>query len=170
MTIDSDPFQTARRNLRRRARFGQVPQACVLCGRPDLAALFSGTRAELEAEGVPRTLFEKDHVVGRAHDPDFLFSICRSCHAEVTDERLRAGISMLPELDANKRDALRLQALAFFEEKLAEALRRWASEARNRLNEREARHLEALAVLHEKSAVDLHGSAIAKRKGETANA
>jgi len=156
MTVDSDPFRTARRNMRRRARFGSIPQACILCPCLDLAALISGTRSELEAKGIPRTLFEGDHIVGRAHDPEFVFSICRNCHALVTDERLRAGISMLPEPDRNERAALRLDALALFEEKIAEALRRWAKEITNCTAEREALNLEALASLHEKSADDLH--------------
>jgi len=164
--IDSDPFRTARRNLRRRARFGVSPKACILCPCLDLAALISGTRSELEAKGVPRTLFEGDHIVGRVHDPKFVFSICRNCHALVTDDRLRAGISMLREQDHNERAALRLGALALFEETVADALRRWAAEtakAGSPTAECEALNLEAMASHHENSAIDLHRWAAKKR-------
>jgi hypothetical protein len=162
--IDSDPFRTARRNLRRRARFGQNPEACIRCGYLDLVALIPGTREQLEAQRVPRTLFEGDHIVGEAHDPTFVFSICRNCHALVTDERLRAGISMLPEPDQNERAALRMDALALFEETVAKALRSWAGEvAASPTTKREALNLEALASLYEKSAIDLHRWAIEKR-------
>ena len=66
--------------------------------------------------------------VGRAHDPDFIVPICRNCHAEVTEGRFQEGVSMRPELDPNKREALRLRSLAMFHEKTAQALRRWAAE------------------------------------------
>jgi len=160
-----NPFQTARRDSRRRARFGQKPQACIRCGYPDLVALIPGTREQLEAKGVPHTLFEEDHIVGRVHDPKFVFAICRNCHAVVTDERVRAAISMLPEPDPNVREVLRLEALALFEEKLAEALRRWAVECRTLQDESEALKLEDLASPHEKSAADLYRWASEKREG-----
>jgi len=150
--------------MKRRAKCGARPQACIRCGHLDPAALISGTQSDLEAKRVPHTLFEGDHIVGKAHDPKFMFSICRNCHALVTDERLCVGISMLPEPDHNHRAALRLDALALFEEKMAEALRRWAGEITNSpTTDREGLNLQTLASLHEKSAVDLHRWAAEKR-------
>jgi hypothetical protein len=125
---DNDPSRTARRELIRLSRFCDAPLVCFLCDYADPVGLIPVTAEWLRANGVPSSLFERDHVVGRAHDPDFIVSICRNCHAEVTEGRLRAGISMRPELDQNRREALRLQSLALFHEKTAEALRRWAAE------------------------------------------
>jgi hypothetical protein len=128
-----------------------------------MRALIFITKSELQ-KCLPRTMFEKDHVVGRAHDPEFTFPICRNCHAIITDERLRAGISMLPETDDNERAVLRLEALGLFEEKTAEALRRWAGKTANSpTTKHDARNLEALAALHEKAAIDLHRWATEKR-------
>ncbi len=164
--IDSDPFKTARRSLRRRARLGAIPRACILCDCIDPVALIPVSKSQLEAKGLPATLFEKDHIVGRAHDPEFTFPLCRNCHAIITDERLVVGITMLSEPDDNERAALRLDALALFEETVAEALRRWAEETAKADSPRaecETLNLQALASLHEKSAVDLHRWAAEKR-------
>lgn len=125
---DIDPSRTARREMRRLARFGDAPLICFLCNYADPVGLYAVTAGWLEAKGVPRSLFEGDHVVGRAHDPDFIVAICRNCHAEVTEGRFQEGISMRRELDQNAREALRLRSLAMFHQKTADALQRWAAE------------------------------------------
>lgn len=125
---DIDPSRTARREMRRLSRFGDAPLVCFLCDYADPVGLIAVTAEWLKAQGVPSSLFEGDHIVGRVHDPDFIVAICRNCHAEVTERRFREGISMRPELDQNTREALRLRSLAMFHEKTAEALRRWAEE------------------------------------------
>jgi hypothetical protein len=125
---DVDPSRTARREMNRLSRFGSGPLVCMDCGYADPVGLIPVTAEWLKAKGVPSSLFEGDHAVGRAHDPEFIIPICRNCHAEVTENRLRAGISMRSEPDQNTREALRLEALALFHEKTAEALRRWAAE------------------------------------------
>jgi hypothetical protein len=130
--IDKYPIRTAAREMRRLERLGDGPLVCVLCEYVDPVALIPVTEEWLRAKGVPSSLFEDDHVVGRAHDPKFIFPICRNCHAVLTEDRLRAGVSMRPAPDQNTRDVLRLEGLAVFHEKTAEALRRWAAEKRSK--------------------------------------
>lgn len=106
----------------------------MLCGYAEPISLIPVNSAWLDSnkDFLPHSLFEKDHIVGRKHDPAFVTAICRNCHAEVTELRRQAGISMLFEPDQAKRDALRLEALALFHTETAEALRRWASEKRSK--------------------------------------
>jgi hypothetical protein len=77
---------------------------------------------------LPRSLFEKDHLIGRNHDAHLVFPICRNCHGEVTELRWQAGIRMEFEPSRKEREILRLEALAFLHEDTALALRRWAAE------------------------------------------
>jgi len=130
--MDVDPSRTARREMRRLARLGSGPLVCICCGYLDPVALIPVTEDWLRGRGVPSTLFEDDHVVGRAHDPKFIIPICRNCHALFTEDRLREGVSMMPEPDQNEREALRLEGLAVFHERTAEAMRRWAAEKRSK--------------------------------------
>jgi hypothetical protein len=130
---DNAQVKTAIRKLRRDKRLGEGPKICLLCGYADPISLISVNSAWLDSHKdlLPHSLFEKDHVVGRNHDPDFMAAICRNCHAEVTELRREAGISMRFEHDKDTREALRLEALALFHEDTALALRRWASEKRS---------------------------------------
>lgn len=130
--MDADPSRTARREMRRLARLGSGPLVCFLCGYQDPVASIPVTEEWLKARGVPSTLFDDDHVVGRAHDPKFIMKICRNCHAVLTEDRLRAGVSMTPAPDQNTREVLRLEGLAVLHERTAEALRRWAAEKRSK--------------------------------------
>lgn len=132
--MDHDVLKTAARKLGRQNRLGDGPKVCFRCGYAD--PFFIPVKKkwiELHKDVLPRSLFEKDHIVGRNHDPDFTFPICRNCHAEVTELRRQAGISMQFEPDEQEREVLRLEALAFFHEDTAAALRRWAAEKRGKL-------------------------------------
>jgi len=132
--MDRDPLKTAVRTLARENRLGEGPKVCIRCGYADPLALI-GVKIKwirLHKNFLPPSLFENDHIVGRNHDPDFVFPICRNCHAEVTELRRRAGITMQFQPDRNEREALRLEALAFFHEDTAAALRRWATEKRSK--------------------------------------
>src|SRR4051812_16589819 len=128
--MDRDPIKTAIRNLARENRLGEGPKVCILCSYGDPLGLI-GIKKDWVGRHkncLPRNLFEKDHIVGRNHDPDFIFPICRNCHAEITELRRRAGITMGFLSDPKEREALRLEALAFFLEMVTAALRRWAAE------------------------------------------
>ena len=132
--MDREPIKTAVRTLARENRLGEGPKVCIRCGYADPLALIGVKRnwIHVHKNFLPQSLFEYDHIVGRNHDPDFTFPICRNCHAEVTELRRRAGITMNFQPDAREREALRLEALAFFLEIVAAALRRWAAEKRSR--------------------------------------
>jgi len=131
--MDRDPVKTAIRTLERQKRLGEGPKVCFRCGYADPVSLLAVNAKWLRAykHVLPHSLFEGDHCVGKNHDPHFLHLICRNCHAEVTELRLQAGISMQFEPDESTREILRLEALAFLHEDTAQALRRWAAEKRD---------------------------------------
>ena len=132
--MDRDVLKTAARKLGRQNRLGNGPKVCFRCGYTDPLALIPVKKEwiELHKQVLPRSLFEKDHVVGRNHDPYFIFPICRNCHAEMTELRRQAGIRMDFEADEGEREILRLEALAFWHEETALSLRRWAAEKREK--------------------------------------
>jgi hypothetical protein len=131
--MDRHPVKTVVRKARRDSRLGEGPRVCMRCGYAEPISLIPVNSAWLHShkDFLPNGLFEKDHVVGRNHDPAFVVGICRNCHAEVTELRRQAGISMEFESDKAKREVLRLEALALFHADTALALRRWASEKRS---------------------------------------
>jgi hypothetical protein len=131
--MDRHPVKTVVRKVRRDQRLGEGPKVCMRCGYPEPVSLIPVKSAWLNSHKnfLPRSLFENDHVVGRNHDPAFVAAICRNCHAEVTELRRQAGISMEFETDQAKREVLRLEALALFHDDTAMALRRWALEKRS---------------------------------------
>ena len=131
--------KTAVRKLARDNRLGDGPKVCVRCGYSDPVSLIPVTEKWLDQHKVvvPRSLFQRDHVVGRNHDREFTVPICRNCHGEVTELRRLSGISMRFEPDQCKREILRLEGLALFHESTALALRRWAAEKRMRGNSNE---------------------------------
>jgi hypothetical protein len=133
--MDCDVLKTAARKLGRQNRLGDGPKVCFRCGYADPLALIPVKKEwiQLHKPVLPRTLFEKDHLVGRNHDPDFIFPICRNCHAEVTELRRQARISMQFEPDEHEREVLRLEALAFLHKDIAAALTRWVAEKRGKL-------------------------------------
>jgi hypothetical protein len=128
--MDRHPVKTVVRKVRRDRRLGEGPRVCMRCGyaEPISLVLIKSTWLDSQKDFLAHGLFEKDHVVGRNHDPAFVAAICRNCHAEVTELRRQAGISMEFESDKAKREVLRLEALALFLADAALALRRWASE------------------------------------------
>jgi hypothetical protein len=113
--MDRNPNKTAIRNMRRLERLGENP-VCVICGYSSPFALIP----------VRRSLLEQHHVAVKAHDAELVATLCRNCHAEITEQLLREGLN--PHFEPNKivRISLILTALAVFIEMLAPALRRWA--------------------------------------------
>jgi hypothetical protein len=123
--MDRNPSATAARLMRRLKRLGPEP-VCVLCGYSNPFGLIR----------CHRSLLEKHHPVLMIHDSEFTVSICRNCHAEVTESLLQEGINPCFEPDVGKRTALRLIALAVFLESLAPALRRWANSLKEKSDEK----------------------------------
>jgi hypothetical protein len=127
---DQFPIRTARRKALREERLGK-DAFCLFCGYGCLESLTQVSRKWLESTGVSKDwltrLLEDHHVVGEAHDPDLLVTLCLNCHREVTEGLAREGVSMRPEKNISKLVALILRASAVFFEALAKSYRKWAT-------------------------------------------
>lgn len=99
--IDQTPIQTARRVARRTEQ-----NRCLQCGR--------------------KTGIEQHHVAGRNHDPELTVPLCLACHAQATENLLRADVDMRRAPNSEERVRRALKATAVFLWMLAEALWRWA--------------------------------------------
>jgi len=123
-------MRTARRKALRKGRFG-CNDFCLFCGYACLESLTQVSRQWLEARGVQKErldhLLEKHHVVGEAHDPALLVTLCLNCHREITEGLAREGVSMYPERNIHKLVALVLRGSAVLFEFLASSYRKWAS-------------------------------------------
>ncbi len=74
----SGPLQR-RTDGSKRQRLGSPSPRCLICGCLDLEALIAVPAAEL-----PRPVLEQHHVAGRAAS-DLTLTLCRNCHAILTD-------------------------------------------------------------------------------------
>jgi hypothetical protein len=123
-------MRTARRKVLRRDRFGGN-NFCLFCGYACLESLTQVSRQWLEARGIQKErlnrLLEGHHVVGEAHDPALLVTLCLNCHREITEGLAREGVSMHPETSTHKLVALVLRGSAVLFEFLASSYRKWAS-------------------------------------------
>jgi hypothetical protein len=145
--IDNDPIGTAGRTIKRLYESGGCPPVCLICcyvsevavkprrlsreqAKPILKVLVSERGIQ---DSILKMLLENDHVYGRNHDPEFIVPLCRNCHAEVTEDRLRAGISMRPESNPIARVVLMLESETLFFERLLPARRRLLDELRRAL-------------------------------------
>jgi len=70
-----------------------------------------------------RSLLQKDHVYGQKRDSESMIVICRNCHAEITEDRMREGVPMRRERDPKMLVAYRLLARSIFQRKDADAMR-----------------------------------------------
>lgn len=109
--MDADPARTAARRRRRIERLGP-DCACALCGYRNPSALVL----------VSRTLLEAHHVFGRKRDWGLTVVLCRNCHAEITEDLMRAGVPMVRERDPRRRVAFALLSAAVFFKKYANSL------------------------------------------------
>jgi hypothetical protein len=89
------------------------------------------TREWLEAKGVSKDwldrLLEEHHIVGEAHDPNLIVTLCLNCHREITEGLAREGVTMRPEKDRCKLVALMLRGSAVLFDFLAASFRKWAN-------------------------------------------
>jgi hypothetical protein len=76
--------------------------------------------------GRSRTLLQEDHVYGRERDSESTIVLCRNCHAEITEDRMREGIPMRRECDPKRLIGSMLRARSTYLEKEAETMRRLA--------------------------------------------
>ena len=127
---DRRPIQTARRKVLREDRLGRNA-FCLFCGYACLESLTQMSRQWLESKGITKDrldrLLEEHHIVGEAHDPDLMVTLCLNCHREITEGLAREGVSMRPERNIHKLIALVLRGSAVLFEFLASSYRKWAS-------------------------------------------
>lgn len=71
-------------------------------------------------------LLEAHHVFGRKRDWELTVVLCRNCHAEITEDLMRAGIPMVRERDSRRRTAYALLSAAVFFKKYVESLEKLA--------------------------------------------
>ena len=104
-----------------------------------MESLTRETRQWLEARGIPRDrlnrLLEEHHVVGEAHDPDLVVTLCLNCHREITEGLTCEGVSMDPQENLLKLIAFVLRSSAVLFDFLAVSYRKWATLLENHLRE-----------------------------------
>jgi hypothetical protein len=110
--VDADPISTAHRRRRRLDRLGPN-SVCYFCGYSNPIALMRCSRS----------LLERDHIYGRKRDSESIIVICRNCHAEITEDRMREGVPMRRERDPQMLIAYRLLARSIFQQKDAVSMR-----------------------------------------------
>jgi|HubBroStandDraft_6_1064221.scaffolds.fasta_scaffold01398_6 hypothetical protein len=89
--MDCDPNRTALREARRHQRLGGCPDICIICGEP---ALKTVTAKFAETHGIPRSLIEQHHIVGKQRNSQLLVPLCLTHHWKVTVGLLQENISM----------------------------------------------------------------------------
>jgi hypothetical protein len=114
--MDADPIATAVRRHRRRTRLGPN-SVCFFCGYSDPVALMARSR----------TLLQKDHSYGRKRNPDSIIALCRNCHAEITEDRMREEVPMRRERDPIQLIAFMLKARAVYLKKDATTMEEMAN-------------------------------------------
>lgn len=130
--MERDPIGSDARRASRARKLG--PDAvCVLCGDVDPALLLDISVAKVKAEldaVYPRLsrLFEMDHVVGRAHDPNLTLALCRNCHWKIGLLRMAGHVSMRPAPTSIERNLMILRAFEVLFPKLGTACSRMAGE------------------------------------------
>lgn len=132
---DQSPIRTARRKLLREERVGS-DAFCLFCGYACLESLTQVSRKWLEAKGISHSrldrLLEEHHIVGEAHDPDLMVTLCLNCHREITEGLACEGVSMRPEKNLRRLIASVFRASAVLFESLASSYRKWAKLLENR--------------------------------------
>ena len=111
--MDRDPVETAVREARREQRLGR-DAACVLCGLRDLESLCEVRKGSPLFAVIRKILLEEHHVYGRANDPNWKCTLCRNCHARVSESQRREKVPMKPQADILDRAMARRKALAAF--------------------------------------------------------
>jgi hypothetical protein len=127
--MDSDPNRTALRESHRIQQLQLDSHVCLICGEP---ALKTVSVQFAQTHGIPRSLIERHHVVGRKRDAELMVNVCLTHHWLLTTGLLREGVDMQAERNVDVRIAQCLVAVAILLEMLAPALRRWADKLRKR--------------------------------------
>jgi hypothetical protein len=94
--------------------------------RPIRRALRRARRLERRPRRFCPLCIELDHSAGRNHDSSLTFPLCQKHHADVTENRRQADVSMIYQSNPIERVKHALQATSIFLEMLAKAMWRWS--------------------------------------------
>lgn len=114
-----DPIGDDVRKLRRARRLG-TGAVCALCGQQNPVALRRARRSLLEAH----------HLGGSANDAQLTVTVCRNCHAVLTEASRVSGVELGHCDDRHLLERLEavLRGQADFDDLRAERERAWADE------------------------------------------
>ncbi len=120
---ERNPIKNDARGERRYQRAGRRRLICLLCrcNRPEAMTV-------VNLPPLVATIFERHHIVGRAHDGRLVVPLCRTCHDVMTEMARSANISMRPAAHLLERLALMLRGLALFFPEVGKACERWAAD------------------------------------------
>ncbi len=119
---DHDPIRTALREAHRQQRLGDCVDVCIICGEPALKAV---SNKFAQTHGIPRSLVERHHVVGKQRDAKLVVPLCLTHHWIMTVRLLEENVSMRREQDQRKFVAQCLRALIAFLRLLVPAMEKW---------------------------------------------
>lgn len=117
MSLPHNPARAARRKAELREKLGIEQPVCSYCGCAEPVVL----------RRVSRKFLERNHLLGRKHDPNLTVFACRNCHALFHERLLNAGVDLRAERDPVKRVAVMLLAEAVQHEMQADTKRRQAT-------------------------------------------
>lgn len=115
--MSKNAAKDAVRVAKRDARLGENA-VCVFCGYANADALVP----------VKRSIVEKHHVVGRAHEAAITVPVCRNCHAVLTEAVRRSGASMKEAPNLLERLVTMLEAVGTFFKMMGQAFLWWAEQ------------------------------------------
>ena len=114
-----DPMDAARRKHRRQQRLG--PDAvCVTCGERNPDKL---TR-------IARSLLERHHALGAAHDGELTIVVCLNCHARFSAAQQDDGVSLTSEGNLLERGLAMMEAAGSSLKVMGDAFVEWSERGR----------------------------------------
>lgn len=115
--MDAHALERDVRKALRARRLG-ADEACVLCGKQSPDCLLRARRS----------LLEEHHLAGVATDRALLVTLCRNCHAIVTEGQRDAGLDLTRDRSRTLLDSVEaiLRGAALFFALLAARLEQWA--------------------------------------------
>ena len=135
-SVERDPIGNDSRRAARERELG--PDAvCVLCDEVDPVKLrldpvepqFLRGVDLAQATRCKKSLFEVDHIVGRALDRHLGLRLCVACHLEITELRRVAGARMGPPPTVLDGFGSALRSLSVLHRQIGQSLERWSDGA-----------------------------------------
>jgi len=116
--VSNDPMNAARRKNRQRQRLG-ADAICVMCGQTNPDALMR----------IHRSLLERHHVFGVAHEPNETVIVCRNCHAGLSAAQQDDGVPLTSQATLLERGIAMVAAAGSSLNQIGNAFLEWADRA-----------------------------------------